>query len=261
MTPKNNIHTKKQLTLKTWIRNNLLAGVAVLMPVLGTLWFFLWVVNNITQAGLEIMKRMELRVLIWDLDSFGAKILARAFVLIVMIGLVILIGLLAKNFFGRRLLRLGEIIIEKIPIINRIYIALKQISNAFWGQDKTIFKQVILVEYPRRGLYALAFVTSENTGEIDEKISGKLLNVFLPTTPNPTSGYFLMVPEKKAIRLAMSVEDGMKMVISGGAVMPEEGLQKMTHKEHIVIPGLNEAPKDTVSDQQNDSKNIDSQEV
>jgi uncharacterized membrane protein len=149
------------------------------------------------------------------------ELLFRGVVLLLMLGLTVLIGFLARNFLGRRVLRLGETILEKIPIVNRVYIALRQISQAFWGQNKTVFSHVVLLEYPRRGLYTLGFVTSPGRGEIKARTEERLVNVFLPTTPNPTSGWFVMVPEEHAVPLEMKVEDALKMIISGGAVVPE----------------------------------------
>ncbi len=144
----------------------------------------------------------------------------RLMVLVLMLGLTVVIGALARNFVGKHVLRFGESFFERIPIVNRVYIALRQISQAFWGQNKTVFSHVVLLEYPRRGVYTLGFVTSPGRGEVDAKTKDKLINVFLPTTPNPTSGWFVMVPEKEAVRLEMRVEDALKMIISGGAVVP-----------------------------------------
>lgn len=149
------------------------------------------------------------------------ELLFRLIVLFLMIGLTVLIGLLVRNFLGRRIFRLGETLLERIPIVNRVYIALRQISRAFWGRNKTVFSHVVLLEYPRRGLYTLGFVTSPGRGEVDAKTEEKLINVFLPTTPNPTSGWFVMVPEDQAVTMEMKVEDALKMIISGGAVVPE----------------------------------------
>lgn len=149
------------------------------------------------------------------------QLLFRLIVLFLMFGLIVLIGILARNFLGRRVLRIGETLLTRIPIVSRVYIALKQISQAFWGQNKTVFTGVVLLEYPRKGLFTIGFVTSPGRGEVKAKSDEKLLNVFLPTTPNPTSGWFVMVPEKHAVPLDMKVEDALKMVISGGAVVPE----------------------------------------
>ena len=209
--------------LHVWFRTHFVTGIAVIVPVLGTLWLFTWAFFWVTDAGFDWMKDKAL--FLWITNSAWTKTMGRLFVLMVVIGIITFIGIFARNYLGRLILGLSEKIFRNIPIVGRIYVALRQISSAFWGEDKTIFREVIMIEYPRRGLYALGFVTSECSGEIDEKLSGRLLNVFIPTTPNPTSGYFLMVPEKKVVHLAMSVEDGMKMIISGGAVMPVEGLQ------------------------------------
>jgi len=214
---------EERSSLKNWFRTNFVTGVAVLIPLLGTLWFFTWAFYKVTNAGFALMQEQE--VLTWITRSVWTRTLGRLFVLFVVIALITFVGMFARNFLGRLILGLSEKIFRNIPIVGRIYVALRQISSAFWGEDKTIFQEVVMLEYPRRGLYALGFVTSECSGEIDERISGHLLNVFIPTTPNPTSGYFLMVPEKRVVHLAMSVEDGMKMIISGGAVMPEEGLK------------------------------------
>ena len=218
-----------------WIRNNFITGMAVLVPVLGTIWLFFWIFNKITQAGLKLMAKQTFWE--WVTGTWWTRTLGRVFVLVVLVSVVVLVGIFAKNFFGRQLLKFSEKILQNIPLVRRIYITLKQISFAFLGHNKTVFKEVVLIEYPRRGLYALGFVTSISLGEIDQKIPGRVLNVFLPTTPNPTSGLFIMIPDKKIIHLSMSVEDGMKMVISGGAVMPEEGLKKLIDDE--VLPAVN----------------------
>ena len=149
------------------------------------------------------------------------QLLFRLVVFFLMFALTVLIGILARNFLGRRVLRIGETLLTKIPIVSRVYIALKQISQAFWGQNKTVFTGVVLLEYPRKGLYTLGFVTSPGRGEVKARADEELLNIFLPTTPNPTSGWFVMVPEEHVVHLDMKVEDALKMVISGGAVVPE----------------------------------------
>jgi uncharacterized membrane protein len=168
------------------------------------------------------------------------QLLFRLVVFFLMIALTVLIGILARNFLGRRVLRIGETFLTKIPIVSRVYIALKQISQAFWGQNKTVFTGVVLLEYPRKGLFTIGFVTSPGRGEVKAKSDEKLLNVFLPTTPNPTSGWFVMVPEKHAVPLDMKVEDALKMVISGGAVVPE-------------YPRLGNVPKPTPDEEQEES--------
>lgn len=131
--------------------------------------------------------------------------------------ILLLAGMMTSSFVGKRLLKLSQRGLEAIPLFNRIYIAVRQISEALLGGHSNVFRQVALVEYPRRGLYSICFVTSENTGEINSRLSRKTVNVFVPTSPNPTSGFMIVVPVDEIIPLKISVEDGMKMVISAGS--------------------------------------------
>jgi uncharacterized membrane protein len=208
------------VNVKSWFRRNFTAGVIVVVPLLGTIALFWWLVGKITDPGFAwLQTRFTQREYKQFLEDSELPI--RLVVLFLMFGLTVVIGALARNFLGRQVLRIGETIVERIPIVNRVYIAFRQISHAFWGQNKTVFSHVVLLEYPRKGLYTLGFVTSAGKGEVKAKTDERLLNVFLPTTPNPTSGWFVMVPEDHAIRLDMKVEDALKMIISGGAVVPE----------------------------------------
>ncbi len=150
------------------------------------------------------------------------SVLVRALTLVGLVALVTVVGVVAHNVFGRQIISLGERILARIPIFNKIYLAVKQISEAFIGRHRTVFKKVVMVEYPRKGLFVIGFQTAESRGEIQGKTGETMVNVFLPTSPNPTSGMLIIVPKKDIVELDMTVEDGMKMVISGGAVAPEE---------------------------------------
>ena len=116
---------------------------------------------------------------------------------------------------------MSERLLQKIPLAPKIYFAVKQIIQAFSLQGKDIFKQAVLVEYPRKGSYAVGFITGKCQGEVQEKTIGNLVNVFVPTTPNPTSGMLIMIAEEEIIYLNMSVEEGLKLIISAGVVVPE----------------------------------------
>jgi len=140
-------------------------------------------------------------------------------VVIVVIGLVI-IGWLAAGYLGRFFVRLGERFVGQMPVIRSIYGAVKQILETVLAQQSTAFRDVVLVEYPRRGIWAIGFLTGETRGEVQAVTEQTVVNVFLPTTPNPTSGFLLFVPEEDVFVLDMSVEEGIKMVISGGIVAP-----------------------------------------
>ncbi|MFC1549213.1 DUF502 domain-containing protein, partial [Candidatus Omnitrophota bacterium] len=146
--------------------------------------------------------------------------LAKTIIFIGVIIMVAFIGWGAKVLMINRVFGLGEKILIKVPFIGKIYSTIKQILNSLLGQGKTIFKQVVLVEYPRKGLFTLGFTTGTTKGELKQELGQSGINVFVPTTPNPTSGFFLVVPKDNIHFLKMSVEDGMKMVISGGSITP-----------------------------------------
>ena len=131
-------------------------------------------------------------------------------------------GLIAANYFGRRIVDFWESLLDRIPLVRNIYSAVKRFVEVILSDSTQSFSRVLLIEYPRKGLYSLSFQTSQNLGEIQGKTGENLVCVFVPTTPNPTSGLILMVPEKDVIELDMNVEDALKMVISLGVVVPEE---------------------------------------
>jgi uncharacterized membrane protein len=138
--------------------------------------------------------------------------------LLLLILLILFTGIIARNYFGRKLLDLGEFIVTTIPLINRIYIAIREISEAILSEKREVFKKAVLIEYPRKGLYTMAFFTQDTRGPIQDTLEEDVVSVFVPTTPNPTSGYLLFVPKTQVTDLNMSVEDAMKLVISGGSV-------------------------------------------
>ncbi|MEE8563923.1 MAG: DUF502 domain-containing protein, partial [Alphaproteobacteria bacterium] len=141
--------------------------------------------------------------------------------IIVLIGLV-LIGALTANLLGRTFLRIFERVLERMPIIRGIHATFKQVFETILSHQSDAFRQVVLVEYPRRGIWALGFLTGETLGEVQNLTAEKVLNIFLPTTPNPTSGFLLFLPEDDVVVLDMTVEEGIKMVMSGGIVTPED---------------------------------------
>jgi len=131
---------------------------------------------------------------------------------------LVIIGWLAQYYFGRKLIKLSDYFFDKIPIFNRILKMLRQIGDAFFTGQKDFFKKAVLIEYPRKGMYSIAFFTGENNEEINGNVDKEMVSVFLPTTPNPTSGFMLFVPKEEIIVLDMNIEDALKLIISGGAV-------------------------------------------
>ncbi|MDX1482924.1 MAG: DUF502 domain-containing protein [Alphaproteobacteria bacterium] len=141
--------------------------------------------------------------------------------IIVLIGLV-LIGALTANLLGRTFFRMSERLLERMPIIRGVHATIKQVFETVLSHQSDAFRQVVLVEYPRRGIWALGFLTGETVGEVQNLTKERVLNIFLPTTPNPTSGFLLFVPQEDVVVLDMTVEEGIKMVMSGGIVTPED---------------------------------------
>lgn len=133
---------------------------------------------------------------------------------------LLLTGVLVANFFGRRLLAFWESILARIPLIRSIYSGAKQVAETFFAESGQAFKKVLLVEYPRKGVWSLAFQTSSELEEIQRKTSKNVVCVFVPTTPNPTSGFIIMAPVDEVIELDMTVDDALKMVISLGVLVP-----------------------------------------
>ena len=140
--------------------------------------------------------------------------------IVILVVALILIGMFAAGFLGRFFLRLGEWIVYKVPFISSVYSLLKQIFETFLSSKSDAFKKVVLLEYPRKGIWILGLVSSDTKGEVHERLGEEMLNIFIPTTPNPTSGFLIFVPKKDTIELDMTVEEGIKFIISGGLVEP-----------------------------------------
>jgi uncharacterized membrane protein len=140
--------------------------------------------------------------------------------LLIMLAFLTFVGMFTAGLAGRTLVRTGERLLSRMPVVRSVYGTLKQIFETVLAQSSRSFREVVLVEYPRRGIAAIGFVTGPTRGEIQERAEEELVNVFLPTTPNPTSGFLLFVPKSDLIPLDMTIEEGIKMVISGGIVTP-----------------------------------------
>jgi uncharacterized membrane protein len=143
--------------------------------------------------------------------------------IVVLAVLLLFVGMMATNIFGRKLVKAWEDLLKHVPVVKTIYQVLKAVVDTFSIHNREQFSRVVLVEFPRKGQYSIAFVTGITRGEIQRITPDRMVNVYVPTTPNPTSGYFLFVPEPDIIPLSMSVEDGMKMIISGGMYTPASG--------------------------------------
>ncbi len=195
------------------LRNYFLTGIVVAAPLTITVylaWAFVSTIDNEITPLIPTKYNPE-TYLAFSIPGLGV---------VIMVVFLTLLGALAANLFGRTLIRVGERLLDRMPVIRSIYGTLKQIFETVISQHSNSFKEVVLVEYPRPGLWAIAFVTSETKGEIAEKMDGAMANVFLPTTPNPTSGFLLFVPRADLVALDMTVDDGIRYVISAGLVTP-----------------------------------------
>jgi uncharacterized membrane protein len=157
--------------------------------------------------------------------------------LVFIVFIILLMGVITRNIFGRKLVRYGEGIIEKIPLIRKIFFGIKQIVETIVATKTDSFKRAVLIEYPRLGIYTIAFVTGRPSLEIEQKTGKRLSSVFVPTTPNPTSGFYLFVPTDELINLDISVDVALKAIISTGIVPPEDP-NKSGLREKVITSGL-----------------------
>ncbi len=163
-------------------------------------------------------------VAVWFVDFIDSRVIPGTripgFGLVVVISGLTLVGWLASGFLGRFVHNVGDRIVSRIPILRSVYAATKQIFETVLAQKSNAFREVALFEYPRKGIWSIGFLTGTTAGEVQHRTQEPTVNVFLPTTPNPTSGYLLFVPRRDLIILDMTVEEGIKMVVSGGIVTP-----------------------------------------
>lgn len=198
------------------LRASFLTGMVVILPIGLTVWLVWSVMGWIDSFVLPFvpMKFRPEQYIGIDLRGVGV---------IILLLFTLIVGWVAKGLIGRSLLRWAESLVDRMPVVRSVYAGLKQIAETVFAQSETSFDKACLVEYPREGIWAIAFVSTTAKGEIAAKTPGDepWLSVFLPTTPNPTSGFLLYVPQSKVVMLDMSVEDAAKLIISAGLVYPQ----------------------------------------
>ena len=203
------------ISLRRHLRGYFLAGILVTAPI-GITFYMAWVVIEwIDDKVTSILPRF------YNPETylpFGIPGLGLLIVCIVLI----LVGALTAGIVGRFWLRISEQLLGRMPVIRSVYGAIKPIFEAILSNQSDSFREVVLFEYPRRGSWAMGFITSKTKGEVQNSTEDEVVNVFVPTTPNPTSGYLLFIPRRKVVVLSMTVEDGIKMVVSGGIVTPPD---------------------------------------
>lgn len=197
------------------LRSSFLTGIVVIAPISLTIWFVWSLMGFVDSVVLPLVP-----------DRFNPgqyiNINLRGLGVIIFLIFTIIVGWIAKGLIGRSLIRFGESLVHRMPVVRSIYSGVKQIAETVFAQSERSFEKACLIEYPRKGIWAIGFISTEAKGEIAERpaTAGALMSVFLPTTPNPTSGFLLYVPKEDVIILDMSVEDAAKLVISAGLVYP-----------------------------------------
>lgn len=197
---------------KAAFRRYFFAGLVVLVPI----WFTLLVVKFFVDIFDKSMSLLPTAYQPDNLLGFHLPGLGLVFAVVV----VLLTGMLMTNFLGTKLVELGEKFVDRLPLVRSIYNAVKQVMRTVLSSSEESFRNVLLVEYPRKGLWSIAFQTGGNFDKASEQTGEEMVTIFIPTTPNPTSGYLMMVAKKDTIKLDISVDQALKMVISLGVVMP-----------------------------------------
>jgi uncharacterized membrane protein len=194
------------------IRRWLLAGLLVLVPLAVTVWLLNWIIGTLDQT-LQILPAdwHPDKLLGFHLPGFGV---------LLALAIVLSIGAFASNFFGRILVSWWDALLSRIPIVRSIYSSVKQVSDTLFSENGNAFRKALLVQWPREGVWTIAFQTGMPGGDVANHLQGDYLSVYVPTTPNPTGGYFIMLPKADCIELQMSVDEALTYVISMGVVVP-----------------------------------------
>ena len=194
------------------VRRWLLAGLLVLVPLAITVWVLDWIISTLDQT-LQILPRN------WHPD-YLIGVHVPGFGVLLALAIVLLIGAVASNFFGRKLVGWWDALLGRIPIVRSIYSSVKQVSDTLFSENGNAFRKAVLVQWPREGVWTIAFQTGTPGGDVFNHLGPDYLSVYVPTTPNPTGGYFVMLKASDCIELNMSVDEALTYVISMGVVSP-----------------------------------------
>lgn len=214
-----------------WLRSRFFAGVFVAAPIAITVMIVLWLISVIDNRVKPLIPP------VWNPESYTEFAIPGIGVVVAVI-LLTLLGAVTTNLLGRSAVVFSDHLLSRIPVVRNIYSLFKQLFDTIQTSNQSSFRDMVLVEYPKKGTWAIGFVTAPVKGEIKEKLPDGYMSVFVPTTPNPTSGFYMFVPRGEVIDLDMSVEDGAKMIVSVGMVVPErtdkkklqEGLEKAARR-------------------------------
>ena len=197
------------------MKKYLITGLLIWIPLVITLWVLKLIVDTLDQSLLLLPEQ-------WRTESFlGVHIPGLGVILTLVI--VVATGVFATNFLGARLVQLGHAVLHRIPVVNSIYSSVKQISDTLFSSSGQAFRKALLVQWPREGMWTIAFLTGTPGGDVLRHLRGDYVSVYVPTTPNPTSGFFVMLARADVIELDMSVDAALKYIISMGVVAPGQG--------------------------------------
>ena len=206
-------------------RSSFLTGLAVTLPALLTLAAVKWLIGTVSSVTDLLLfflpQSLTHESLVYSHDGKGPMFWYWSLVALALaVALISVVGVLARYYIGKKIIDWTDRVLMRVPFLNKIYGAIKQVNDAFSG-NKHSFKTVVLVEFPSEGVHSIGFLTSEQRDEVQQKTREKVVCVFVPTTPNPTSGFLILVPEEKVTKLDMSVADGIKYIVSLGSLSPE----------------------------------------
>ncbi len=201
------------------MKKYLITGLLVLVPLVITVWVLKSLIGMLDQSLLLLPEEWHPHTLFGrDIPGFGV---------ILTFAIVLITGLVATNFFGMQLIALWEKLLQRVPVVKSIYSSVKQVSDTLFSDSGNAFRKAVLVQFPREGAWTIAFLTGTPGGDVAHHLQGDHVSVFVPTSPNPTSGYFLMMPKAEVIELDMSVDEALKYIISMGVVAPANKLPKL----------------------------------
>ena len=194
------------------VRKWLLAGLLVIVPVAVTIWVVEWIVSTLDQTLLILPNAWHPeKWLGFNVPGLGA---------ILAIGILLLVGAVASNFLGKKLVAWWDRLLNRIPVVRSIYSGVKQVSDTLFSENGNAFRKALLVQWPREGVWTIAFLTGTPGGDVVNHLQGDYVSVYVPTTPNPTGGYFVMLKKSECIELKMSVDEALKYIVSMGVVVP-----------------------------------------
>jgi uncharacterized membrane protein len=202
-------------------RRNFFAGLVIVLPGVISAWLIITLFFTVSKITDKLLMFIPKDITHEDSGTGPMHWYWSLVALCVAIFLISVVGVLTRNYMGQKFLDWIDASLLRVPLFNKIYGATKQVNDAFASGNKTSFKTVVMIEYPRAGMYSVGFLTSEVHKDIECKMQQKVVCVFIPTTPNPTSGFLVLVPENEVVKLDMSVTDGFKFIVSLGSINPE----------------------------------------